>query len=389
MSRPRRVCIVRQMALYEPQVQRVADALVAAGYDVDVLCMKHPDRPRITVVDGVVVTSLPASLRKAHKLRYALDYAWFFVLVAATLTRRHLRRPYAVVQVYSMPDFLVFAAAIPKLLGARVVAYMNEPVPELFETIYGRGRLTRLLTSIEQRALRFADHAITVTEQLKQRYVERGASAGRISVILNAADPARVLEGWSPPSSNGRHDFTVVCHGTIEDRYGQDTMIEAAQILRESSRDVRFVLLGKGSMAAEIARRIDALELSDVVSFEGWVSNARLNDVLGSADVGLVAQKASPYSHLVHTYKMFDYWMFGLPVLASRLQATSELYDDSVIEYFEPGDPVALAEAVRRLRDDPTRLRQLRDNGRRALHSYGWNAQKGVLLDVYGRLLAA
>ena len=30
-----------------------------------------------------------------------------------------------------MPDFLVFAAAVPKLLGSRVVAYMHEPSPEL------------------------------------------------------------------------------------------------------------------------------------------------------------------------------------------------------------------------------------------------------------------
>lgn len=375
------------MSLYEPQVQRVADALVAAGFDVEVLCMKHPDRPRIAVVDGVVVTSLPASLRKSHKIRYALDYAWFFVAVAGTLAWRHLRHPYAVVQVYSMPDFLVFAAAIPKLLGARVVAYMNEPVPELFETIYGPGRLTRLLTAIEQKALRFADHAITVTEQLKARYVERGASAGRISVILNAADPARVLAGWSPPSPGEKHAFTVVCHGTIEDRYGQDTIIEAARIVRESSPNVRFVLLGKGSMAEEIARRIESQKLSDVVSFEGWVSNERLNDILATADVGVVAQKASPYSHLVHTYKMFDYWMFGLPVLASRLHATAELYDDSVIEYFEPGDPVALAEAVRRLQGDPERRRQLRENGTRILGSLGWNSQKAVLLGVYDGLL--
>ena len=36
-----RVCIVRQRDVYEPQIRRVAEALVGAGYDVDVLLMGY------------------------------------------------------------------------------------------------------------------------------------------------------------------------------------------------------------------------------------------------------------------------------------------------------------------------------------------------------------
>ncbi len=44
-ARPR-VCILRQTDLYEPPVQRAAEALVAAGCDVEVILMENPDRPR-------------------------------------------------------------------------------------------------------------------------------------------------------------------------------------------------------------------------------------------------------------------------------------------------------------------------------------------------------
>ena len=95
----------------------------------------------------------------------------------ATLAFRHLRRRYAVVQVYTMPDFLVFAGARPE--AAR------EPRRRVHERADARAvrdalrndTLTGVLERIEQAALRFADHSITVTEQLKQRYVERGATA--------------------------------------------------------------------------------------------------------------------------------------------------------------------------------------------------------------------
>ena len=386
-ARPR-ICLVRQMSDYQPQVQRVAELLAGAGVDVEVICMKDPGRSRRTVENGVTVISLPASLSKAGKLRYVVDYLWFFLLVSALLAIRHARRPYAVIQIYTMPDFLVFAAAVPKLLGARVLAYMNEPSPELAETMYGSPRLVRLFVRIERAVLRFADRAITVTEQLKARYVERGAQADRISVVLNAADPVSSRAGWVPPPRPAKEEFVVISHGAIEERYGQDTILEAARLLREEIPSLRVVLTGAGSTVEQMLHAIHEWDLSDVVRFEGWVSRHRLNDLLWTADVGIVAQKASPYSHLVHTYKMVDFWIFGLPVVASRLRAVSETYDDTVIEYFEPGDPIDLARAIRRLYLDPERREELAVNGRLAEKRNGWSAQQRELLAVYRALLA-
>jgi glycosyltransferase involved in cell wall biosynthesis len=383
-----RVCMVRQTDMYEPPVQRAAEALVASGFDVELICMRHPERPRQVEINGVQITSLPTSLGRTSRVRYALDYALFFFMAAWTLTIRHLRRPYAVVQVNTMPDFLVFAATLPRLLGARLFLFMNEPVPELAETIYGRGSVTRILERIEQRALAFADHAYTVTEQLKQRYVHRGAAGDRISVVLNGADPNVRFGIWSPPSNPPKQGFTVICHGAIEDRYGQDSLVEAVHLLREEIPDLRLVLTGRGGLVDDVLRMVDEYGLKDVVQFHGWVSHDRLNDLLYSADVGVVAQKASPYSHLVHTNKMVDYWLFGLPVIAGRLRAVSELYDDSVIEYYDPGSARDLARAIRRLHGDPERRAELVRNGRLAHDRNGWRVQREVYLEPY-RLAAA
>jgi glycosyltransferase involved in cell wall biosynthesis len=105
------------------------------------------------------------------------------------------------------------------------------------------------------------------------------------------------------------------------------------------------------------------------------------------ADIGVVAQKASPYSHLVHTNKMVDYWIFGLPVIASRLRAVSALYDDRFIEYFEPGDAAGLAAAIRRLRQHPERRAELAENGKLAQLRNGWAAQRIAYLGVFEDLL--
>jgi glycosyltransferase involved in cell wall biosynthesis len=334
------------------------------------------------------VISLPTNRRMGYgKARSVFDYGYFFTLAAAHLTARHLRRPYQVVQANSMPDFLVFAALVPKLLGSRVIAFMGEPTPELAETLYGAGWLNRVLVFIEQSALRFADHSLTVTDQLKEQYVKRGAAADRITVVLNGADPATMLTGKPAIPAAGRSGFIAVCHGAIEDRYGQDTIIEAARLLHDEAPDVRFVITGRGSLADQITRAIADYGLQDTVRFEGWVTRTKLADILCSADVGIVAQKASPYSHLVHTNKMIDYWMFGLPVVASRLRAVSETYGDDVIEYFEPGSAADLAAAIRRLRCNQDRRTELAGNGKLAMLTSGWNAQREIYLSIFASVL--
>src|SRR5450631_2096169 len=246
--KPPRVLIVRQTDLYELPVRRQAEALTGAGYRVEVLIMRRPTRPRRVTVNGVSVTSLPASLPKHSKAAYVIGYAWFFTLATATLATRSLRRRYRVVQVNTMPDFLVFCAVFAKLTGSKVVAYMNEPSPELAETVYGSPRISRLMVRLEQAALRFADHAVTVTPQLRARYAERGADATRISVVLNGSDRSILLAGWTPSAAPPPSDrFTVICHGTIEDRYGQDTIVEAAALARDRIPNLEVVFTGRGS----------------------------------------------------------------------------------------------------------------------------------------------
>lgn len=383
----RRACILRQADIYDPTVQREAEALAGAGFDVEVCCERAAGAPRRAVVNGVRIIRLTASSGSGTGVGKALAYGRFFLLAAGYLSVQHIRRPYAVVQATSMPDFLVFAALVPRLFGSKVVAKMQEPTPELASTIFGPTLLTGVLARIEQWAIRFADHTVTVTDQLKQRYIERGAAADGITVVLNCVDPNTMLPDRSHPPVKTESGFVVVCHGTIEDRYGQDTIIGAASLLRDEMPDLRVIITGRGSGVAKMMRAITDHGVRDAVRFEGWVSRDRLREILCSADIGVVAQKESPYSHLVHTNKMVDYWIFGLPVIASRLRAVSELYDARFIEYFEPGDEAGLAAAIRRLRQDPERRAELAENGKLAQLRNGWAVQRIAYLGVFEDLL--
>jgi hypothetical protein len=74
-------------------------------------------------------------------------------------------------------------------------------------------------------------------------------------------------------------------------------------------------------------------------------------------------------------------------VIASRLHAVSELYDDRFVEYYEPGDATDLAAAIRRLYTDTARRAELAQNGKLAQSRNGWATQRVVYLSVFDSLL--
>ena len=147
----------------------------------------------------------------------------------------HLRRRYDLVQANSLPDTIVFATVVPKLLRAPVLLDLQETMPEFFATKFGRpmdSGPVKLVGRAEQASIAFADHVITCTDQIRDAFVGRGAASGKIDVILNSTDESRWDPDHPPTPFEG---FTVVCHGTMEDRYGLDTLVEATALLGTSA----------------------------------------------------------------------------------------------------------------------------------------------------------
>jgi glycosyltransferase involved in cell wall biosynthesis len=174
------------------RVRRQAEALHAAGVEVEVICLRRPGEPAHAVTAGVHAHRVPLRLRAdIGAIAQLLEYLAFFVLASITLAWRHLRKPYDVIQIHNLPDFLVFVALIPKLLGSRVILDLHDLMPEFFQSRFG-GSFGRSLTGLvllqEKLSCKFADHVITVTELWRQTLISRGVPAEQCSVVMNLAD---------------------------------------------------------------------------------------------------------------------------------------------------------------------------------------------------------
>lgn len=373
----KRACIVRQNCYPDDMlVRREAVALREAGFDVGVICVRGSGEAPEEIIDGIRVHRLPPRRRKGSVTRYLFEYVAFFFLAAFKLTVLHLQRPFALIQVNTMPDFLVFATLVPRLLGAKITLQMYEPMPELWKTKFNFLPLIRVLEIIQQLSLRYAHGAFAVTQQLKDSFVARGADPDKITVILNVPEARFFEDNGNEPLSSRDGCFTLICHGAIEERYGHDTMLQAVHSLKSIIPSIRLRILGAGSYLDEFLAQIEALDLQDHVQYLGYVPLPQLVEELRMADVGIVAQKSSPYSNLVHTGKMYDYMCFNKPVIASALNAVREYFDEQSLCYFAPGDAQDLVRAIRFIYEHPEMQEMFATNARRLYEQYQWERQR-------------
>jgi cellulose synthase/poly-beta-1,6-N-acetylglucosamine synthase-like glycosyltransferase len=382
-----RICIIRHYYYPEdPRGRREAEALADAGHHVDILALRHPGEPVSEVINGVHVRRLPVKHYRGSVFHYVYEYSAFFVLAFAILTARFVRRRYDVVQVNSLPDFLVFSAAACKLFGARLVLDMHECTPELFCTKYRvspQHPVVRLLGWVEQRCLAFADQVITCTPQQRDVFASRGTPWEKIAVVLNAANSAIFRPRTSEPvlwHQGGR--FELVAHGLVAQRYGLDTMVRAVALLKCEIPGVVLHVYGKGDYLPVMEALAQQLGVADRVIAHGFVPEEELLDGIARAHVGVIAAKRDSFRDLTHTQKMYEYVAMHKPVVIAETSAVRTHFDDSCFQFFASDDPTDLASALLNLYHNPARAAAMVRSASRRYRAYSWDAQRHVYCDT-------
>jgi glycosyltransferase involved in cell wall biosynthesis len=390
-----RICVIRQGVYpYDARLTREIKALLAAGHEVHLICLQWGDEPpREERAERLMVHRVPIKKRHGGKLRYLFEYGAFFVAAAVLVAALHLRHRFDVVQVNTLPDCLVFAAAIPRLLGARVLLDLHECMPEFFALKYALAPehpAIRLLAWLEQASIRFADAAVTCTEPMKERFVERGASAGKIGVVLNSFDDERFNLRRHPSAQSADARFVLVCHGTIDHMYGLDLVVRAVAALRDRIPGLELRIYGDGPGRAGVQALTKELDVADNVSFsEGWLPLDELLPRIVEADAGVVAIRREGCFDLTHSNKMYDLIALRKPIVMSRTRAVEAYFDDDCFQLFESGNEHDLARAIYELYAHPDIGRRSVAKAARVGEPYRWVHQAKAYLAIVERLAPA
>lgn len=378
----------------DPRVRREAEALVEAGYEVVFLSSRQPGEPNRETISGVdVVKTLGLKNRKTSTVVYIMDYAVFFMMICLHLLRHPFR--YRLVHINNMPDFLVFAAWLPHIMGKPIIHDVHDLMPELFQEKFSSGErnwIVRLLMLQERWAGRFATAVLTVEERLKDILSERGVPTEKIHVLMNLPDN-KIFAPREPQAAKrttGAEPFVLVYHGTLARRLGLDIAIRAMEKAKASVPRLEFRIIGAGEERDILIALRDQLGLGSVVTFsEGFVPVQQIPSMISDADVGLIPLRISSGTDIMLPTKLLEYVSMGIACIVPRTGTICRYFDDEMVAFFEAENVDSLADAIVSLYRDPGRRESLRLQAtQRFGNIYNWGRHKLVYTDLVEQLIA-
>jgi glycosyltransferase involved in cell wall biosynthesis len=389
------VCvIVQQVYDVDVRVRRKVDALVAAGYSVDVLALRPPRGENTYVLNGVNVHTMSLGKLRGSPARYVFEYLAFFVWTFVKLSILMRRRRYAVVEVNTLPDFLIFAAAPARWMGAKLILDMHEITPEFYISKY-RTRDTswfiRLLKWLERISFNYADHVITINEPIQDLLSERGLSRSKSTVIMNAADESRfaatpAADGTTP---SGSSKFVMMYHGTLTNIYGLDIAIEAFNRAHHEMPGAELWILGSGPEASHLNSLVERYELGSKVKLLGEVLPSQIPGLLKQCTVGVLPIRRDVFLDFAFPNKLPELVIMGKTVIVSRLKAIRTYFSETALAYFEPNSSQDLANTMVGLYRDPGLRERLAQRAKLEYVGIRWDIMKDRYLTLVEGLVPA
>lgn len=339
-----RVCmVVHQNYFDDARVRRYCETLAEGGAQVDVLCVPDPARKNVKAPDNIRVYTIPVRKDYPTQGAFLLGYIHAFFLYFFKLTALHIKHRYAAIHIHNMPDFLVFTALIPRILGTPVILDIHDIMPEFYVSKFGIQPdhfMVKVIRFQERLSTMFANAVITACRGFQRKLVKRGLTEEKLLVIYNTPNTDFFnREKYKEIRSVKRSRYTLIFPGTQAPRYGLDIPIRAIPELARHINNVHLQIIGwQNDYTRELQDLAETLNVKDRVEFIPAVPVDKVPELLSGADLGIYPAVRDQYMDVAVPEKVFEYSLMRLPIVATRLTVLEEMFSDKAILYFESGN---------------------------------------------------
>ena len=358
----------------------MAQLLITRGHEVTVVCGsgrmsstglagKPVKGTRRGKVDGIDIIELDLPYSNYDSF---LKRSWIFLLFAWQSIGLALSLKYDLLFATSTP----LTAGIPGIFATLLrrkpfVFEVRDLWPELPREM---GVITNpvilwAMGVLEWMSYHSARGCIGLSPGIVQGITRRGISPDRVAMVPNGCD----LEMFNPlfgdvlrPDGVGEGDFVAVFTGAHGIANGLDAVLDVAKVLTERRRsDIRLVFIGDGKLKPALVARAEREGLVNCLFIDS-VSKLKLTAYLRGADAGLMLLANVPaFYYGTSPNKFFDYIAIGLPVLNNYPGWLAGMIKDNNCGLaIEPDNPIAFADALEKMADNPLLRKEMSSNAR-------------------------
>jgi glycosyltransferase involved in cell wall biosynthesis len=374
----------------DPRPRRAAEALLKEGMSVDLICLADGEQPKCEVSQNLNIHRIPIAHRRGGKLSYAYEYSAFILIATTILAVRSLKRRYDLVYVHNMPDVLVASSLAPKLLGARVILDLHDPMPELMTTIYNlhpNSLGVRLIQRLEKWSIARANLIITVNVSCKRIFAARSCPTAKIGVVMNSPDsdifPFRPLYSYPGANNACKNRYVIMYHGSLVERNGLDLAIRALAKARAAIPGAVLKVYGRKTAFLErVMTEVRDMGLETCVLYLGPKRLEDLAHEIEDCDVGIIPNHRSAFADINTPTRIFEYLALGKPVIAPRTAGIQDYFDPNSLFLFESGNSGELAEQIKYVALHPQEATDVTKRGQQVYLAHTWLKEKQTLLTL-------
>jgi len=237
------------------------------------------------------------------------------------------------------------------------------------------GSVNPQVYELEKRGMDAADKIITVSNLTRNIVIEKyGIDPAKVTTVYNAVEPVSQEEKFR--LKKGVNEKIVTFLGRITMQKGPEYFIEAANLVLQKMKNVRFVMAGSGDMMNRMVKRAAELKISDHFHFTGFLKGDDVFNMFRMSDVFVMPSVSEPFGIVP-----LEAMQTNVPVIISNQSGVAEILKFAVkIDYW---DTHAMADAIYGLLNYPAMWNMFMKYGKKEVDSLQWKNSAKNVRDVY------